>query len=113
MGPSVKFVSCINGSFSKRKNYGSICFVKRPNQGGGFEGGLAKDQTFPGFFPAPFPNSFIECVLCVTFDGMFNTLCCSFILSASTQNIIHFPMLVALPITTTQCVSVSGRSVER
>ena len=52
MGSSVKFVSRINGSFSK-KNHGSFFFIKMPKPGGegggGSEGGLAKDHTF--FYP--------------------------------------------------------------
>ena len=40
MGPSVEFVSLINGSFKKKKDYVSIFFfVKRPN------GGVEEDQT--------------------------------------------------------------------
>ena len=35
----------------QQKKWGSIFFTeKRPNQGGGSEGGLAKDHTFSGFF---------------------------------------------------------------
>ena len=54
MGPSVKFVSRINGSFSKKK-YGSIIFSRKKDQtgGGGSEGCLAKDQTFSVFFRTP------------------------------------------------------------
>ena len=51
MRPSVKFVSAIIDAFSNNKKWGSIFFTeKRPNQGGGSEGGLAKDTTFSGFF---------------------------------------------------------------
>ena len=53
MGPSVKFVSRINGSFSP-KNNGSIFFSeKRANRewGWGSEGGLSKGHNFSVFFP--------------------------------------------------------------
>ena len=36
MKPSVKFVSRINDSFSKKKLWVNFLFVKTPNQGGGF-----------------------------------------------------------------------------
>ena len=35
IGPSVKIVSCINGSFSKKKLGSFFLFVKTPSQGGG------------------------------------------------------------------------------
>ena len=46
MGPSVKFVSCINGSFSKKKIMGHFFIRKNTKTWGGVEGGLAKHQTF-------------------------------------------------------------------
>ena len=52
MGPSVKLVSPINGSFSKKKLW-VFFFSRKKDQtwgGGGSEGGLAEDQTFYGFF---------------------------------------------------------------
>ena len=59
MGPSVKFVSSINGSFSK-KIMGQFFFSeKRANRGGGSEGGLSKGHNFFGFFLDPFPNMYI------------------------------------------------------
>ena len=56
MGPSVKFVSRINGSFSK-ENYWSIFFLgKKGKRGGrGSEGGLSKTQFFPLFFFGTLP----------------------------------------------------------
>ena len=51
MGPSVKFVSAIIDAFSNKKmgvNFFSP--IKDQTGGGGSEGGLAKDQTFSGFF---------------------------------------------------------------
>ena len=54
MGPSVEFVSRINGSFSQKKNMGQFFSRKkdqtRGEEGGGCEGGLAKDKTFYVFF---------------------------------------------------------------
>ena len=41
VGPSVKFVSAIKDAIFNKQIWG----------GGGSEGGLAKDQTFYGFFP--------------------------------------------------------------
>ena len=49
MGPSVKFVSAIVDAFSNKKNGGHFFSPKKTNPGGS-EGGLAKDQTFSGFF---------------------------------------------------------------
>ena len=45
MGPSVKFVSCINGSFSKKKIRGHF-FIRKNTKPGVVEGGLANHQTF-------------------------------------------------------------------
>ena len=51
MVPSVKFVLCINGSFSKKKIRGHFFF----------EGGLAKHQTFDVIFSVkPFPKCYIK-----------------------------------------------------
>ena len=50
VGPSVKFVSAFNDAIFNKKN-GVIFFWKNAKPGeGGSEGGLAKDQTFSGFF---------------------------------------------------------------
>ena len=50
MGPSIKFVSCINGSFSKKKRKLGVIFIIRkntkPGLGVGVEGGLANHHTF-------------------------------------------------------------------
>ena len=55
MGPSVKFVSRTNGSFSK-KNTGQFLFSeKRTNRVGGVRWGLPKGHNFSGFFLEPFP----------------------------------------------------------
>ena len=55
MGPSVKFVSCSNGSFSKKKeNLGSFFFRKKTKPGGGgVEGSLAKGYNFYMIFWQP------------------------------------------------------------
>ena len=49
VGPSAKFVSAIIDAIFKKKMGVNFLFGKMPNQGGGSEGGLAKDQTFSGF----------------------------------------------------------------
>ena len=49
VGPSVKFVSAIKDAIFNKKMGVNFLFGKMPNQGGGSEGGLAKDQTFSGF----------------------------------------------------------------
>ena len=49
MGPSEKFVSRINGSFSKKLFIGVIFYWKKTKPGG-VEGGLANDQIFYDFF---------------------------------------------------------------
>ena len=41
MGPSVKFVSCFNGSFSKKKIMGNFFIRKKTKPGGGGGGGGA------------------------------------------------------------------------
>ena len=51
MGPSVKFVSHINGSFSKKiMDFFLIKKDKTGAGGSGAEEGFTKDQTFPFFF---------------------------------------------------------------
>ena len=57
IGPSVKFVSRINGSFSPKKMMDQLFFRKKKAKpgGGGSEAGLAKSDNFPGFFLDPFP----------------------------------------------------------
>ena len=50
MGPNVKFVSAITDAFSNKKMGVNFFLKKRPNPGGGAEGGLVKDHTFPAFF---------------------------------------------------------------
>ena len=61
MGPSVKFVSPITGPISERKNGGKFVFRKKDHTqrgggaGGGSEGEMVKDHTFPLFFIEPFP----------------------------------------------------------
>ena len=50
MGPNVKFVSAITDAFSNKKMGVNLFPEKRPNPGGGPEGGLVKDHTFPPFF---------------------------------------------------------------
>ena len=50
MGPSVKFVSAIKDAIFKRKMGVNFLFGKNAKPGVGSEGGLAKDQTFSGFF---------------------------------------------------------------
>ena len=51
MGPNVKFVSAITDAFSNKKM--GVNFFRKKDQtwggGGGVEGGLVKDQTFPLF----------------------------------------------------------------
>ena len=54
MGPSVKFVSCINGSFSKKKIMGHF-FIRKKTKLVGVEGSLANYQTFYMIFFATFP----------------------------------------------------------
>ena len=49
MGPSAKFVLAIIDAIFKKKGV-NFLFGKMPNWGGGAGGGLAKDQTFSGFF---------------------------------------------------------------
>ena len=51
MGPSVKFVSAIKDAFFNKKNGGQF-FSREKDQtrGGGSEGGLVKDHTFPEIF---------------------------------------------------------------
>ena len=59
MGPSVKFVSRINGSFSK-KVWVNFLFVKTPNRGGVgvVEGGFFESPHFlQDFFIETFPKS--------------------------------------------------------
>ena len=46
----VKFVSAYIDAFFNKKNGGQIFSPKKDQPGGGSEGGLAKDQTFSGFF---------------------------------------------------------------
>ena len=56
MGPNVKFVSPITDAFSNTK-MGVNFFPEKKTWargGGGSEGGLVKDHTFPPFFK-PFP----------------------------------------------------------
>ena len=50
MGPNVKFVSAITDAFSNKKNGGQFFSGKKTKPGGGSEGGLVKDHTFPLFF---------------------------------------------------------------
>ena len=50
MGPNVKFVSAITDAFSNKKKGVKFFPEKRPTRGGGSEGGLVKDHTFPLFF---------------------------------------------------------------
>ena len=53
MGPSVKFVSAIKDAFFNKKNGGQFFFGKKTKPGdggGGSEGGLVKDHTFPEIF---------------------------------------------------------------
>ena len=47
MGPSVKFVSAIKDAIFNKKNGGQFF---SPKKGGGSEGEMAKDHTFPPFF---------------------------------------------------------------
>ena len=58
MGPNVKFVSAITDAFSNKKNGGQFFPEKRLNPGGGAEGGLVKDHTFPLLFDT-FPKKII------------------------------------------------------
>ena len=46
MGPSVKFVSCINGSFSKKKIMGHFFIRKKRNRGGEGRGRFGKTPDF-------------------------------------------------------------------
>ena len=66
MGPSVKFVLCINGSFSKKKIRSHFLFGKKDQTG--VKGGLAKDHTFYLIFLATFPylnkKSFVKWLFC-------------------------------------------------
>ena len=48
MGPNVKFVSAITDAFSNKKMV--FNFFRKKRRGGGSEGGLVKDHTFPVFF---------------------------------------------------------------
>ena len=50
VGPSVKFVSAMKDAIFNKKNGGKFVVRKNAKPGGGSEGGLAKDQTFSGFF---------------------------------------------------------------
>ena len=53
VGPSVKFVSAIKDAIFKKKMGVNFLFGKNAKPGGGGRGsggGLAKDQTFSGFF---------------------------------------------------------------
>ena len=47
MGPNVKFVSAITDAFSNKKTGVNFFPKKRPNPGGGSEGGSVKDHTCP------------------------------------------------------------------
>ena len=55
MGPNVKFVSAITDAFSNKKMGVNFFLEKRPNPGGGSEGGLVKDHTFAAFFFCTLP----------------------------------------------------------
>ena len=50
MGPSVKFVSAIKDAFFNKKNGGQFFSREKDQTGGGSEGGLVKDHTFPEIF---------------------------------------------------------------
>ena len=51
VGPSVKFVSAIKDAiFNKKMGVNFLLLKKCQTGGGGPGGGLAKDQTFSGFF---------------------------------------------------------------
>ena len=58
MGPSVKFVSRINGSFSEKIIMGNFFFAKK----NGGEGGLAEYHTFSVFSSSsePFPKLYFK-----------------------------------------------------
>ena len=72
MGPSVKFVSRINGSFSKKI---WVKFFRKKYQtgvGGGVRGGLGKRPHFLRFFSGTLPL-FIECVEPTIFKEIIST----------------------------------------
>ena len=54
MGPSVKFVSCINGSFSKKKIRGNF-FIRKNTKPGGCPGRFGESPDFSLFFCETFP----------------------------------------------------------
>ena len=55
MGPNVKFVSAITDAFSNKKMGVNFFPQKKTKRGGGSEGGLVKDHTFPAFFFCTLP----------------------------------------------------------
>ena len=70
MGPSVKFVSRINGSFSK-KNMGQLfSLVKKTKPEGGVRGVFGKRPDFFRFFPGPLPLAILA--ILVNLENLVN-----------------------------------------
>ena len=85
MGPSVKFVSRINGSFSPQKIMGQLFSRKKGQTGGkgGPRGVCQKGTIFPDFFSAPFPKTTVKSVFstyfinCAVYFDQYFSLCVS------------------------------------
>ena len=74
MGPSVKFVSRINGSFSK-KNMGQLfSLVKKTKPEGGVRGVFGKRPDFFRFFPGPLPLAILA--ILVNLENLVNMKKC-------------------------------------
>ena len=75
MGPNIKFVSAITDAFSNKKM--GVNFFRKKDQtgGGGSEGGLVKDHTFPAFFFCTLP---LYILILEAFARISSSIFCNF-----------------------------------